>query len=127
MKTKYFLLSLIVISFVFLIPLTSVAEYGDIVMNQSAAEMRKSKVNDVVFPHWFHRIRFKCKACHESIFVMRAGANKTDMKKMSVGGSCGTCHNDEIAFGTDSCESCHTKIPAPATNVKKTATPKPKN
>src|SRR3990170_4880246 len=47
------------------------AEYGDIIMNREA---EKAEMPPVVFPHWFHRIRFKCKVCHEDIFVMEAGA-----------------------------------------------------
>jgi hypothetical protein len=37
------------------------AEYGDVVINNfsDAAGMRP-----VVFPHWFHRVRFRCKVCH---------------------------------------------------------------
>ena len=40
---------------------TSRAEYGDITLNRHA---EKAGMPPVVFPHWFHRIRFKCKVCH---------------------------------------------------------------
>ena len=40
------------------------AEYGDVVINNhsDAAGMRP-----VVFPHWFHRVRFRCKVCHADL------------------------------------------------------------
>ena len=58
-------------SFLFLAEF-SFAEYGDIILNSKAESMRKAGVNDVMFPHWFHRIRFKCKVCHEDIFILKA-------------------------------------------------------
>ena len=39
----------------------SQAEYGDVVLNKHA---EKNGMRPVVFPHWFHRIRFQCKVCH---------------------------------------------------------------
>ena len=53
------------------------AEYGDVVINNysDAAGMRPA-----VFPHWFHRIRFRCKVCHAELgFKMRAGSNLVRM------------------------------------------------
>ena len=40
------------------------AEYGDVVINNysDGAGMRP-----VIFPHWFHRVRFRCKVCHADI------------------------------------------------------------
>ena len=40
------------------------AEYADVVINNyaDAAGMRPA-----VFPHWFHRIRFRCKVCHADL------------------------------------------------------------
>ncbi|TAK03473.1 c-type cytochrome, partial [bacterium] len=49
---------------------------GDIVFQREA---RQGDVPPAVFPHWFHRIRFKCYACHPSIFQMKAGANAITM------------------------------------------------
>src|SRR5210317_637079 len=74
----------------------ALAEYADVVLN------RVSEINDirpVIFPHWFHRIRFRCKVCHNELgFIMRAGANEIDMGKIIDGQYCGTCHNDNIAW-----------------------------
>ena len=63
-----------------------------------------------VFPHWVHRIRFTCKACHMDLFEPRAGANAITMQDISAGKSCGTCHNGSVAFdaGFGACQRCHT-------------------
>lgn len=80
------------------------AEYGDIIMNREA---EKAEMPPVVFPHWFHRIRFKCKVCHDDIFVMKAGANEVTMIKIIKGEYCGKCHNGRIAWAPLYCERCH--------------------
>ena len=65
---------------------SAAAEYGDVVLN------RLSEANDmrpVIFPHWFHRVRFRCKVCHHELgFEMRAGANEIDMGKIIDGQYC---------------------------------------
>jgi c(7)-type cytochrome triheme protein len=80
------------------------AEYGDIIMNREA---EKAEMPPVVFPHWFHRIRFKCKVCHDDIFVMKAGANEVTMIKIIKGEFCGKCHNGRIAWAPLYCDRCH--------------------
>lgn len=82
----------------------SYAEYGDIIMNREA---EKSEMPPVVFPHWFHRIRFKCKVCHPDVFVMRAGANEVSMLKIIQGEFCGKCHNGRVAWAPLYCDRCH--------------------
>ncbi len=81
------------------------SEYGDVVLN------RISEANDmrpVIFPHWFHRIRFRCKVCHHELgFEMRVGANEIDMGKIIDGQYCGMCHNGQIAWAVDECHLCH--------------------
>ncbi|MEW6325942.1 MAG: c(7)-type cytochrome triheme domain-containing protein, partial [Nitrospirota bacterium] len=67
----------------------------------------KAEMPPVVFPHWFHRIRFKCKVCHEEIFVMRAGANHVTMIEIIKGNYCGKCHNGRIAWAPLYCDRCH--------------------
>ena len=87
-----------------IVPREGGAEYGDIVMN---LEAEKAEMPPVVFPHWFHRIRFKCKVCHEEIFVMRAGANHVTMIEIIKGNYCGKCHNGRIAWAPLYCDRCH--------------------
>ena len=89
-------------------PATIAREYGDIYMDSTRDSMQKAKVKAVVFPHWLHRIRFKCKVCHEDIFVMQKGANDVSMKQIMDGKACGTCHNGLIAWEPLYCDKCHT-------------------
>jgi c(7)-type cytochrome triheme protein len=85
------------------------AEYGDVILN------KYSEANDmrpVIFPHWFHRVRFRCKVCHSELgFEMRAGANDISMVKIMDGEYCGMCHNGEIAWTIDNCDYCHSGKP----------------
>lgn len=103
---KGFLLLAIAFTMVFITIGTDMAkaEYGDIVLNNKASE---AGMNPVLFPHWFHRIRFKCKVCHEDIFIMKKGANDIDMSKIMEGEFCGKCHNGLIAWEALYCDRCH--------------------
>ncbi len=81
------------------------AEYGDVVINNysDAAGMRP-----VVFPHWFHRIRYRCKVCHADLgFKFKAGGNEINMVKVIDGQFCGACHNGEVAWSIENCNMCH--------------------
>ena len=81
------------------------AEYADVILNNhsEAAEMRP-----VIFPHWFHRIRFRCKVCHSELgFEMRVGSNNITMEKIITGQYCGMCHNGDIAWSVEQCGLCH--------------------
>lgn len=89
----------------------STAEYGDIILNSKHESMRKAGVKDVMFPHWFHRIRFKCKVCHEDIFIIKAGANDINMNKIIQGEKCGKCHNGIVAWEPLYCDRCHSQEP----------------
>ncbi|HEY0721219.1 MAG TPA: c(7)-type cytochrome triheme domain-containing protein [Gammaproteobacteria bacterium] len=91
------------------------AEYGDVVLNNyaEAAGMRPA-----VFPHWFHRVRFRCKVCHADLgFKMQAGANEINMAKIIEGQYCGACHNGEVAWSIENCDLCHSGKPGTPTQV----------
>lgn len=91
------------------------AEYGDVVMNSysDAAGMRP-----VVFPHWFHRVRFTCKVCHADLgFKFKAGGNEINMVKIIDGQFCGACHNGEVAWPVENCNLCHSAKPGTPTQV----------
>ena len=90
------------------------AEYADVVINNyaDAAGMRPA-----VFPHWFHRIRFRCKVCHADLgFKFKAGGNKITMAKIIDGQFCGACHNGEVAWSVENCAMCHSGIPGTPTH-----------
>ena len=87
-----------------LLPALLQAEYGDVVLNRHSD---KQGVRPVVFPHWFHRIRFRCKVCHSELgFKMRAGSNEVLMSDIIDGKFCGMCHNGQIAWGPERCGLC---------------------
>jgi c(7)-type cytochrome triheme protein len=91
------------------------AEYGDVVINNysDAAGMRP-----VVFPHWFHRIRYRCKVCHADLgFKFKAGGNEINMVKVIDGQFCGACHNGDIAWSVENCNMCHSAKPGTPTQV----------
>lgn len=96
-------------------PQRAEAEYADVVMNEyaEAAGMRP-----VVFPHWFHRIRFRCKVCHGDLgFQFKAGGNDINMVKIIDGQYCGACHDGDIAWSIENCELCHSGMPDTPTQV----------
>jgi c(7)-type cytochrome triheme protein len=87
-------------------PIMVSAEYGDVLINNYSDE---AGMRPVVFPHWFHRIRFRCKVCHADLgFKMQAGGNQIDMLKIIDGEYCGACHNGEVAWSVENCDVCHT-------------------
>ena len=91
------------------------AEYGDVVMNNysDGAGMRP-----VVFPHWFHRVRFRCKACHTDLGIrFKAGGNEINMLKIIDGQFCGACHNGSVAWSVENCDVCHSGKPGTSTQV----------
>lgn len=91
------------------------AEYGDIVINNYA---ESAGMRPVVFPHWFHRMRFTCKVCHADLgFKFKAGGNEINMAKILDGQYCGACHNGEIAWGVENCATCHSGKPGTPTQV----------
>jgi c(7)-type cytochrome triheme protein len=105
----------VVLSLGALAPRTAMAEYGDVVINNysDAAGMRP-----VVFPHWFHRVRFRCKVCHADLgFQFKAGGNQINMLKIIDGQYCGSCHNGELAWSVENCNLCHSAKPGTPTQV----------
>lgn len=107
-KNKMFrviFLRLLIIAAAGLIYLEANAEYGDIVINNYASE---AGIRPVIFPHWFHRIRFTCKVCHADLgFKFEAGGNKITMADILDQRFCGACHNGEIAWNIENCGLCH--------------------
>lgn len=98
-----------------LAPLAVDAEYGDVVLNKRS---EASGVRPVVFPHWFHRIRYRCTVCHGELgFVMRAGGNDVQMSDIVEGKFCGMCHNGQVAWGTEQCDLCHSGKPGVKTGI----------
>ena len=91
------------------------AEYADVVLNRNS---EKEGVRPVIYPHWFHRIRFQCRVCHHELgFEMRVGANEVTMEGIIDGKFCGACHNGEIAWSVENCDLCHSGKPGQETGI----------
>ena len=90
----------------FVVAANAWAAPGDLVLDKKT---RATGFDPVVFPHWVHRIHFRCSVCHEQIFEMKRGANEITMEKINQRESCGKCHNGETAFeaGFQACSRCH--------------------
>src|SRR5210317_2318717 len=98
------------------------AEYGDVIINNYSDD---AGMRPVVFPHWFHRIRFRCKVCHADLgFKFQAGGNEINMLKIIDGEYCGACHNGEVAWSVESCDVCHSGVPGTPTQVHESTTSK---
>lgn len=112
---RIMVLGLATLSLVLLTHTVSHAEYGDVVMNKYSDD---SGIRPVVFPHWFHRIRFRCKVCHADLgFKFKAGGNDINMLKIIDGEYCGACHNGDIAWSVENCDLCHSGKPKTPTQV----------
>lgn len=66
------------------------------------------------FPHWVHRIRYQCAACHNTLFQPRAGADTLSMAMLAEGQACGRCHDGINAFpvAVETCSRCHSVEPS---------------
>ena len=85
---------------------TALAVDGDVLFKREGSE---TGTPPAVFPHWIHRIRYKCYACHPGLFKMKAGADTVTMQAIGEGKFCGACHNGgpASAVAIDTCNSCH--------------------
>ncbi len=84
---------------------------GDVVLKRVAPE-RPEQMPLAVFPHWAHRLRFKCNVCHPGLYPMKAGETAITMDEIAEQKSCGVCHNGRIAWGVSlaTCARCHSGL-----------------
>ena len=110
---------LVILLAVCALPLEGQAEYGDVVLNNFSDEIN---FRPVVFPHWFHRIRYTCKVCHDDLeFKFKAGGNNIKMSDILNGRYCGACHNGKIAWDIENCDLCHTAEVGTKTKVHRSS------
>jgi c(7)-type cytochrome triheme protein len=59
------------------------------------------------FPHWVHRIRYRCYVCHPG--EIRPAPASITHDGMATGQACGACHDGRTAWGIafDTCVRCH--------------------
>ena len=84
---------------------------GDVLFKRMAKGA--DDVAPAVFPHWVHRVKFKCYVCHNKSvgFQMKAGSSAITMDLIEEGKFCGQCHKGKTAFGVsfETCIRCHRK------------------
>lgn len=83
---------------------------GNFVMAAHKEEMAKKGLAPVIYPHWIHRAFFRCKVCHEDIFIMKRNGNNISQANIQEGKQCGACHNGAISFNAgaeENCARCH--------------------
>lgn len=82
------------------------AAHGTVIMNRSTAS--SAEVKPVVFPHWAHRDKYSCKACHTDIgFKLKSNTTGVTQADIEAGKYCGECHNGKAAFAATECNRCH--------------------
>ena len=87
---------------------SGMAAPGDVVFERKGDVSQG--VPPAIFPHWIHRIRYRCSVCHPAIFEMQAGANEITMKLIRQGEACGRCHGPgggAFPVEFNSCLRCH--------------------
>ena len=83
---------------------------GDLVIpRKESADMSVELTPASIFPHWLHRVRYRCDACHDALFEMKLGATEISKALMKEKQSCAVCHNGEVAFevALNTCNRCH--------------------
>ncbi len=90
-------------------------EFGNVIIDNYSTQNSESPV---IFHHWLHRSKYTCRLCHVDIgFAMEIGGTDIRNEDIKNGLFCGTCHNNEIAFGQfkkngkeqnlENCVRCH--------------------
>ncbi|MBI1912213.1 MAG: hypothetical protein HYS21_09440 [Deltaproteobacteria bacterium] len=80
--------------------------HGTVLMDKNT---RSSKtIEPVLFPHWAHRAKYTCKACHTDLgFAMKPNATGVTQADIESGKYCGSCHNGTTSFPVSNCKRCH--------------------
>ncbi len=84
-------------------------------MEQPETVVFSKPVKGVIFAHKAHAedMGLDCAGCHDELFEMRKGAaeeqpDKFTMEALYAGQYCGSCHNGDDAFASDTrCTTCH--------------------
>jgi len=58
---------------------------GDIRYQRQEGAGSEQAFPPAVFQHWLHRIRYRCDACHDSLFEMKQGATVVTMASIAEG------------------------------------------
>ncbi|MBL3617982.1 MAG: hypothetical protein JMN26_09635 [gamma proteobacterium endosymbiont of Lamellibrachia anaximandri] len=86
---------------------------GDIQYERKGGDAEELKTfPPSIFPHWIHRINYRCDACHNKLFEMKTGTTPINKDLMKEGKVCAVCHNGKQAFddGFENCNRCHINV-----------------
>lgn len=110
---RIFLFLLTLLFLAMLTPVVASAP-GDLIIPRKGEDLDTKFTPESIFPHWIHRVQYRCDACHDSLFKMELGATDITMDMMDKNESCGVCHNGDVAFSItfQSCNRCHATPPA---------------
>lgn len=103
-------LSLVLGTTLLLMPVASAAPVlGDLQFQREGSDEMAAAFPPSIFPHWVHRVRYRCDACHDSLFPMSRGEVEISMKILAEGKACGACHDGTEAFDDSfqNCSRCH--------------------
>lgn len=90
--------------------------YGNVIMDRATRESKT--VKPVVFPHWAHRSKYTCKACHTDLgFKLKGRTTEITQADIEGGKFCGSCHNGKTSFGVSECSKCHSYGSASAQGI----------
>ncbi len=70
---------------------------------------RSGGIDPARFSHKTHTAMFECNNCHAIIFKYQKDGSGMKMDDIYTGKYCGSCHNDQVAFGPMACNKCHKK------------------
>ncbi|HID69251.1 MAG TPA: hypothetical protein EYP35_02050 [Desulfobacterales bacterium] len=94
---------------------SAAAEKYDVRAYGPKSQIVWNKPVKAVFDHRTHTegLGLECNSCHDEIFAMQRGVaprtGKFNMATMAEGKFCGSCHDGQTAFATDTnCSACHT-------------------
>lgn len=80
--------------------------YGTVVMDKFTKDAKDTR--PVVFPHWAHRGKYTCKACHADLGIkMKRLATGIKQADLEAGKYCAKCHDGKTSFGISDCTRCH--------------------
>lgn len=107
-------------------------EYDEDTYGPEAPVIWVKPVKSVVFEHKVHTMgaELDCDSCHDDLFEMEAGLAEENedftMATLYEGGYCGSCHDGETAFASDTrCTACHIGVRGHARLLGESGSPKP--
>ena len=71
-KKSIFWLVLAIFLSAILVPV-AISAPGDLIIPRKGEDTDSKYTPESIFPHWIHRVRYRCDACHDSLFGLDGG------------------------------------------------------